>query len=44
MTPCKSCTVELEGTLRMSDNITYWLKNATATTNITAATYPNVVY
>ncbi|KAG8708490.1 hypothetical protein FRC08_018863 [Ceratobasidium sp. 394] len=44
MTPCKKCTVELEGTLRMSDNITYWLKNATATTNITAATYPNVVY
>ncbi|KAG9086842.1 hypothetical protein FS749_003335, partial [Ceratobasidium sp. UAMH 11750] len=41
MTPCKKCTVELEGTLRMSDNITYWLKNATATTNITAATYPN---
>ncbi|QRV96404.1 polygalacturonase [Ceratobasidium sp. AG-Ba] len=44
MTPCKKCEVQLEGTLRMSDNITYWLKNATDTTNITAATYPNVVY
>lgn len=44
MTPCKSCTVELEGTLRLSDNITYWLKNATDSTNITSSTYPNVVY
>ncbi|KAG8730494.1 hypothetical protein FRC11_006570 [Ceratobasidium sp. 423] len=44
MTPCKSCTVELEGTLRLSDNITYWLKNATNTANLTSATYPRLVY
>ncbi|CAE6462418.1 unnamed protein product [Rhizoctonia solani] len=42
--PCKNCTVELEGTLRLSDNMTYWLKNATDTTNLTPATYPNLVY
>ncbi|QRW25009.1 polygalacturonase [Rhizoctonia solani] len=44
LTPCKSCTVELEGTLRLSDNITYWLKNATNPANLTSATYPNLVY
>ncbi|CAE6519890.1 unnamed protein product [Rhizoctonia solani] len=44
MTPCKSCTVELEGTLRLSDNITFWLKNATNPANLTSATYPNLVY
>ncbi|KAF8606149.1 pectin lyase-like protein [Ceratobasidium sp. AG-I] len=44
LTPCTNCAVELEGTLRMSDNITYWLKNVTDSTNITAGTYPNLVY
>ncbi|KAG8709909.1 hypothetical protein FRC09_000401 [Ceratobasidium sp. 395] len=44
MTPCNGCNVELEGTLRMSDNITYWLKNTTDSTNITDTTYPNLVY
>ncbi|KAG8789527.1 hypothetical protein FRC12_013417 [Ceratobasidium sp. 428] len=38
MTPCNGCNVELEGTLRMSDNITYWLKNTTDSTNITDTT------
>ncbi|CUA77864.1 hypothetical protein RSOLAG22IIIB_06837 [Rhizoctonia solani] len=42
--PCKGCTVELEGTLRLSDNISYWLKNATNTANLTSATYPNLAY
>ncbi|KAG9121918.1 hypothetical protein FRC07_001903, partial [Ceratobasidium sp. 392] len=44
MSPCNGCNVELEGTLRMSDNITYWLKNTTDSTNITDTTYPNLVY
>lgn len=44
MTPCESCTVELEGTLRLSDNIVYWLKNTTNATTVTAETYPNLVY
>ncbi|KAG9077996.1 hypothetical protein FRC06_008597, partial [Ceratobasidium sp. 370] len=44
MTPCVGCHIELEGTLRLSDNITYWLKNTTDSTNITDTTYPNLVY
>ncbi|CAE6519376.1 unnamed protein product [Rhizoctonia solani] len=44
LAPCKACTVELEGTLRLSDNMTYWLKNATDTANLTSATYPNLAY
>ncbi|KAF8676595.1 Glycosyl hydrolases family 28 [Rhizoctonia solani] len=45
MTPCIGCTVQLEGTIQMADNITYWLKNETTNTpNITAETFPHLVY
>ncbi|KAJ1302332.1 hypothetical protein OPQ81_001147 [Rhizoctonia solani] len=45
MAPCIGCTVQLEGTIQLSDNITYWLKNETTNTpNITAETFPHLVY
>ncbi|KAF8676594.1 Exopolygalacturonase B [Rhizoctonia solani] len=44
MSPCTGCTVQLEGTIQMADNITYWLKNTTNSPNITDQTYPHLVY
>ncbi|KAG8709459.1 hypothetical protein FRC11_005552 [Ceratobasidium sp. 423] len=45
MTPCIGCTVQLEGTIQLADNITYWLKNETTNTpNITSQTFPHLVY